>query len=114
LLEPQVLTRSANTVTATIIFFSFTTASFNITTQTLTNRATYKGWNGLKTTVQLVAMFQQCEESANRLLVEFKEAMVDVGGLKLSFPHMGRFSPKGFLETTYVNDYMRIARGNKG
>jgi PAP_fibrillin len=88
--------------------------TLNTSQQTLTNRATYKGWNGLKTTVQLVAMFQQCEESANRLLVEFKEAMVDVGGLKLSFPHMGRFSPKGFLETTYVNDYMRIARGNKG
>ncbi|KAG5183593.1 hypothetical protein JKP88DRAFT_277604 [Tribonema minus] len=82
--------------------------------QIISNRASYRGWSGLRTTVQLDAIFKACEENANRLLIEFRRAAVDIGGLKLSFPHLSRFSPRGWLETTYVNDHLRIARGNKG
>ncbi|CAM9442096.1 unnamed protein product [Phaeothamnion confervicola] len=80
----------------------------------LTNRATYKGWMGFTTTVELDAIIKPLEERANRFMVQFRQAVVDIGGQRFKFPHLGRFSPTGWLETTYVNENIRIARGNKG
>ncbi|CAM9145448.1 unnamed protein product [Chrysoparadoxa australica] len=80
----------------------------------LTNKAEYKGWSGLTSSVQLDAIIKPLEERANRVMIEFHRAIVQVGGIKMTFPHIGRFSPTGWLETTYLNDTIRIVRGNKG
>ena len=59
--------------------------------RTLTNRAVYKGWSGLTTTVQLDASIEPLKNEANRLIVGFHKAMVDIGGIKVTFPHLQRF-----------------------
>ncbi|CAM9680203.1 unnamed protein product [Ectocarpus fasciculatus] len=82
--------------------------------RTLTNRAVYKGWSGFTTTVQLDAVIEPLKDEANRLVVGFRKAIVNVGGMKVTFPHLQRFSPTGWMETTYLNQGIRIARGNKG
>ncbi|CAM9515384.1 unnamed protein product, partial [Hapterophycus canaliculatus] len=82
--------------------------------RTLTNRAVYKGWSGFTTTVQLDAVIEPLKDQGNRLLVGFHKAIVNVGGMKVTFPHLQRFSPTGWMETTYLNQGIRIARGNKG
>jgi hypothetical protein len=79
---------------------------------TLSNRAAFRGWYGAPTVVQLDAIFKECEEKANRVMVYFQKAMLKVGGLKLSFPIP--MIPAAWLETTFVSDSIRIARGNKG
>ncbi|CBN75826.1 Rieske (2Fe-2S) domain protein [Ectocarpus siliculosus] len=82
--------------------------------RTLTNRAVYKGWSGFTTTVQLDAVIEPLKDEASRLMVGFRKAIVNVGGMKVTFPHLQRFSPTGWMETTYLNQGIRIARGNKG
>eukprot|EP00752_Nemacystus_decipiens_P011133 g9893.t1 len=82
--------------------------------RTLTNRAVYKGWSGFTTTVQLDAVIEPLKDEANRLAVDFHKAIVNVAGMKVTFPHLQRFSPAGWMETTYLNTGIRIARGNKG
>eukprot|EP00903_Cladosiphon_okamuranus_P007084 g6884.t1 len=82
--------------------------------RTLTNRAVYKGWSGFTTTVQLDAVIEPLQDQANRLAVGFHKAIVNVAGMRVTFPHLQRFSPAGWMETTYLNTGIRIARGNKG
>lgn len=59
--------------------------------RTLTNRAVYKGWSGFTTTVQLDAVIEPLTEQANRLAVGFHKAIVNVAGMKVTFPHLQRF-----------------------
>lgn len=59
--------------------------------RTLINRAVYKGWSGFTTTVQLDACIEPLKDQANRLVVGFRKAMVNVGGIKVTFPHLRRF-----------------------
>ncbi len=51
----------------------------------------YKGWSGLTTTVQLDAVIEPLKDQANRLAVGFRKAVVTVGGMKVTFPHLQRF-----------------------
>lgn len=62
-----------------------------VASRTLTNRAVYKGWSGLTTTVQLDAVIEPLKDQANRLAVGFRKAVVSVGGMKVTFPHLQRF-----------------------
>jgi hypothetical protein len=39
---------------------------------------------------------------------------VDFGGFKVVFPHMDLFGVSGWLETTFVDEHIRICRGNRG
>lgn len=64
------------------VFFGF---------RTLTNRAVYKGWSGFTTTVQLDAVIEPLKDQANRLAVGFHKAIVNVAGMKVTFPHLQRF-----------------------
>lgn len=59
--------------------------------RTLSNRAVYKGWSGFTTVVQLDAVIEPTAEKINRLVVDFHKAMVDVGGIRITFPHLKRF-----------------------
>lgn len=59
--------------------------------KTLTNRAVYKGWSGFTTVVQLDAAIEPLKDQANKLIVGFHKAMVNVGGIKVTFPHLQRF-----------------------
>lgn len=64
---------------------------FPVDVRTLTNRAVYKGWSGFTTTVQLDAVIEPLKDQANRLAVGFHKAIVNVAGMKVTFPHLQRF-----------------------
>lgn len=51
----------------------------------------YKGWSGFTTTVQLDAVIEPLKDQGNRLAVDFHKAIVNVGGMKVTFPHLQRF-----------------------
>lgn len=78
----------------------------------LSNTAVYQGLLGIRTTVELNGYFNKV--GPNRKDVRFKTAQVDFGGFKVVFPHMDLFGVSGWLETTFVDEHIRICRGNRG
>lgn len=81
----------------------------NTKERTLTNRAVYKGWSGFTTVVQLDACIEPLKEKANRLMVGFHKAMVNVGGIKVTFPHLQRFRCVFCVfACSYVQAYQRV------
>lgn len=81
----------------------------------LFNVAKYEGFLGLKTVVELFGEYNN-EKSNNKYRkdVKWTEASVNVAGLKIRFPHMNIFNVGGWIETTFVDDHIRICRGNRG
>jgi hypothetical protein len=78
----------------------------------VSNTAVYQGLLGIRTTVELNGYFNKV--GPNRKDVRFKTAQVDFGGFKVVFPHMDLFGVSGWLETTFVDEHIRICRGNRG
>lgn len=70
--------------------------------RTLTNRAVYKGWSGFTTTVQLDAVIEPLQDQANRLAVGFHKAIVNVAGMKVTFPHLQRFRYSTYVSNRLV------------
>lgn len=78
----------------------------------LSNIAIFQGLLGIRTKVELAGVFSKT--TGTRKDVKFKTAQVDVGGLKLVFPHMDWFGISGWIETTFVDKHIKICRGNRG
>ncbi|TFJ87048.1 hypothetical protein NSK_001382 [Nannochloropsis salina CCMP1776] len=97
----------------------------------LSNTAVYQGLLGITTKVELNGIIstpaggQKSKGDAlgvedggrnkgHRQDVQFTSAKVDVGGFKVTFPHMDVFGVNGWLDTTFVDEHIRICRGNRG
>jgi len=81
----------------------------------LFNVAKYEGFLGLKTVVELFGEYSnEKTDNVYRKEVKWTEASVDLAGLKIRFPHMNIFNVGGWIETTFVDDHIRICRGNRG
>jgi hypothetical protein len=73
-------------------------------------------------TLTVAGPFQASENVSRRAIVTFEELRIDLNvGIKLNFDWLFRLikatrgsGPGGWLETTYLDNGMRIGRGNKG
>jgi len=98
----------------------------------LSNTAVYEGLLGITTKVELNGVLsapgggkggrapgggkggRERGRERHRQDVQFTSARVDVGGFKVTFPHMDVFGVSGWLDTTFVDEHIRICRGNRG
>jgi len=91
----------------------------------LSNTAVYQGLLGITTKVELNGLLSSPAGGkggregggggkGHRQDVQFTSARVDVGGFKVTFPHMDVFGASGWLDTTFVDEHIRICRGNRG
>lgn len=94
----------------------------------LSNTAVYQGLLGITTKVELNGVLstpgigkggREGKErdgagKGHRQDVQFTSAKVDVGGFQVMFPHMDVFGISGWLDTTFVDEHIRICRGNRG
>jgi hypothetical protein len=88
----------------------------DIDAKTAENRAEFDAFGGAtKLTVSLRGECEVDPARANRLNVRFREVEIALGSSARGFKaSLDAFEPRGWLDTTYIDDDLRVGRGDKG